>query len=105
VTLRQSNNPPNEKVETSESETGEEQSQEHAHNLFDNRGVFRKEFVLAGQRVNRAYCCNFYGDCIKMRSLSIPLHGTVLNKVHGELDTFTSICHDIIIAYILVALI
>jgi hypothetical protein len=47
MTLRQSKNPPNGKVQTHR-----EQSQEHAHH-FDI-----KEFIVAGQTVNFAYYCN-----------------------------------------------
>jgi hypothetical protein len=30
--------------------------------FFDIKGSFNKEFVLAGQTVNSAYYCMFYGD-------------------------------------------
>jgi hypothetical protein len=39
-------------------ETGKEQSQEHAHNFFDIKGIAYKEFILAGQTVNSAYYCD-----------------------------------------------
>jgi hypothetical protein len=39
-------------------ETGEEQSQEHAYNLFYIKGIVHKEFVLAGQAVNSTYYCD-----------------------------------------------
>jgi hypothetical protein len=44
-------------TETEKVESGEEQSQEHAHH-FDIKGIVHKEFVLAGQTVNSAYYCN-----------------------------------------------
>jgi hypothetical protein len=39
-------------------ETGEEQSQEHAHHLFDIKGIVHKEFVMADQTVCSSYCCD-----------------------------------------------
>jgi uncharacterized protein YecT (DUF1311 family) len=43
-------------------ETGEEQSQEHAHTFFAAKGnCSKKELVLAGQTVNSAYC----GDILR----------------------------------------
>jgi hypothetical protein len=38
-------------------ETGEEQSQELI-TFFHIKGIVHKEFVLAGQTVNSAYCCD-----------------------------------------------
>jgi hypothetical protein len=43
---------------TENGETGEEQSQEHAHYLFAIKRPVHKEFVLAGQTVNSAYYCD-----------------------------------------------
>jgi hypothetical protein len=40
--------------QTEKGETDEEQSQEHAHNFLDIKGIVHKEFVLAGQVVNSA---------------------------------------------------
>jgi hypothetical protein len=34
--------------------------------FFDIKGIVHKEFLLAGQTVNSAYYCYFYGDCVKM---------------------------------------
>jgi hypothetical protein len=45
-------------TKTEEGETGEEQSQEHAHHFFNIRNIVRKEFVLAHQIVNSAYYCD-----------------------------------------------
>jgi hypothetical protein len=43
-------------------ETGEDQSQEHAHNFFSlQENCSKKESVLAGQTVNSAYC----GDILR----------------------------------------
>jgi hypothetical protein len=43
-------------TETEKGEAGEGQSQEHVHNFFDI--TVHKEFVLTGQAVNSAYCCD-----------------------------------------------
>jgi hypothetical protein len=40
-----------------EREAGEEQSEDHAHNFFDIKGIVHKQFVLAGQTGNSAYYC------------------------------------------------
>jgi hypothetical protein len=45
-------------AETEKFETGEEQSQEHAHNFFYIKGIAHKEFVLAGQTVSSVYHCD-----------------------------------------------
>jgi hypothetical protein len=34
--------------------------------FFDIKGIVHKKFVLAGQTVDSAYYCDFYGDCVKM---------------------------------------
>jgi hypothetical protein len=34
--------------------------------FFDIMVIVHKEFVLAGQTVNSAYYCDFYGECVKM---------------------------------------
>jgi hypothetical protein len=34
--------------------------------FLNSKGIVHKEFVLAGQTVNSAYYCDFYGDCVKM---------------------------------------
>jgi hypothetical protein len=34
--------------------------------FFDIKGIVHREFLLAGQTVNSAYYCGFYGDCVKM---------------------------------------
>jgi hypothetical protein len=44
-------------TETKKGETGEEQSQEHAHH-FSNKGLVHDEFTLEGQTVNSAYYCD-----------------------------------------------
>jgi hypothetical protein len=41
-------------TETEKGQTGEEQSQEHAHNFLEIKEIAHKEFVLAGRRVNSA---------------------------------------------------
>jgi hypothetical protein len=45
--------------QTERDETGEEQSQEHAHNFFfDIKEIVHKEFVMADQTVYSAYYCD-----------------------------------------------
>jgi hypothetical protein len=36
------------------------------NSFFDMKSSVNEEFVLAGQTVNPAYYCDFYGDCVKM---------------------------------------
>jgi hypothetical protein len=44
----------------------EKQGQEHVRHFFDINGIVYTEFILAGQAVNSAYYCDFYGDSVKM---------------------------------------
>jgi hypothetical protein len=58
MTLRQSNNLPNGKVQITETEIaekGEKQVQERIHHFLYIKGIVHKEFVLAGQTVNILY--------------------------------------------------
>jgi hypothetical protein len=41
-----------------ESETGEEQNQEHVHNFFYIKRIVHKECILADQTVNSAEYCD-----------------------------------------------
>jgi hypothetical protein len=34
--------------------------------FLEIKGIAHKEVVLAGQTVNFAHYCDFYGDCVKM---------------------------------------
>jgi hypothetical protein len=43
----------------------EEQSQGHAHQFFDIKGIVHKEFVLAGKRVNSTYYHDVFGDQVE----------------------------------------
>jgi hypothetical protein len=41
----------------------------------DIKGIAHKEFVLAGQTVNSTYCCDVYGDCVKICEDFAPKFG------------------------------
>jgi hypothetical protein len=34
--------------------------------FFDMKVIVYKEFVLTGQTITSAYCCEVYGDCMKV---------------------------------------
>jgi NAD-dependent dihydropyrimidine dehydrogenase PreA subunit len=34
--------------------------------FYDIKGIVHKESILAGETINSAYYCDFYGDCMKM---------------------------------------
>jgi hypothetical protein len=53
-------------TETVKGKTGEGQNQGYILIIFfDIKRIVYKEFILAGQTVNSAYSCDYYGDCTK----------------------------------------
>jgi hypothetical protein len=34
--------------------------------FFAVKGIVHNELILAGQTVNSAYCCDAFGDCVRM---------------------------------------
>jgi hypothetical protein len=54
-------------AETEEGERGVKSKVKGMLIIFSGiKGIVHKEFVLAGHAVNSPYCCDFYGDCVKM---------------------------------------
>jgi hypothetical protein len=81
MTLRQSNNPPNWKGPNSQ-----RQEKSMLIIFFDIKRIVHKEIVPAGQTVNSAYYCDFYGVCVKVCEDFAPNFG---NKRSGCCITIT----------------
>jgi hypothetical protein len=56
--------------------------------FFDIGGIVHKEFVLAGQRVNKHPTVTFYGDCMKMYE-DFALNFVITTTNHLTISFFT----------------
>jgi hypothetical protein len=78
MTLRQSNTPPNGKVNSPRLKKGRQVKSKVKSMIitFHNiKGIVQWEFVLAGQIVNSTYYCNILWQCMKMCEDFAPNNG------------------------------